>query len=386
MDVDRLIEACGDASQDAGITIRTELEPLAGPGAPVKPAVYAGGRYQRDKRWWGEGTERRVTDVIVIDNEPSQANRLEAALERLRPQLGLPEIVLDLSSVGELPPHLPRQISSFRFPHRNADAYLRDSGYDGKPFLKTPEGQAIFAATADNPAALFQWFPQALVFGFWQSHLGTKRSQAKLARAWFSEIAGVGPATTETRRRGTKGDPLNLNSDEKVSWDEERGEWSPAQGGKAKKLSEIGHGQVPFPDDKLAPTGISFGAIVQQATLSFAALRRVLPAAGAAEGRALLASLGLLAHVAAFGAGAFPSLRSGAELRAASSTWTWLGLDGPEEATPMSLDAATELFQACVTRAEAAGLPVGRQWADSPMVVTPGDKLAKAIRDSWSTE
>ena len=29
---DRLIEACGDLSVDAGITIRTTLEPLAGPG------------------------------------------------------------------------------------------------------------------------------------------------------------------------------------------------------------------------------------------------------------------------------------------------------------------------------------------------------------------
>ena len=120
----------------------------------------------------GHGADRRPVDVLVIDNEPSQANRLEAALEQRRAELGLPEIVLDLTSVGALPPHLPAQISSFRFPHRNADAYLRDAMLNGTKFLNTEVGAAIFGATADKPEALLQWFPQALLFGFWQSHLG----------------------------------------------------------------------------------------------------------------------------------------------------------------------------------------------------------------------
>ena len=98
---DRLIAACSDESEEAGITIRTVLEPLGGVGAPVKPATYAGPqaerrpRFQAGKRWWGAGPERRVVDILTIDNEPSQANRLEAALEHRRAELGLPEIVLD---------------------------------------------------------------------------------------------------------------------------------------------------------------------------------------------------------------------------------------------------------------------------------------------------
>jgi len=177
LDADLLIAACADDSADAGITITSVLEPLGGPGSPVKPATYEGGRFQAGRRWWGHGADRRQVDVLVIDNEPSQANRLEAALEQHRAELGLPEIVLDLTPVGSLPPHLPGQISSFRFPHRNGDAYLRDAMLSGTRFLNTDIGAAIFGATADKPEALLQWFPQALLFGFWQSHLGKKRSQ-----------------------------------------------------------------------------------------------------------------------------------------------------------------------------------------------------------------
>src|SRR5205814_9962716 len=89
---------------------------------------------------------------------------------------------------------------------------------NGTKFLNTDAGAAIFGATADKPQALLQWFPQALLFGFWQSHLGKKRSQAKLARAWISEIIGVEPAATTVRRLGLKGDPLNLSVAEPVDF------------------------------------------------------------------------------------------------------------------------------------------------------------------------
>ena len=72
---DALVEACGDLAGEAGITVETYLDPLAGVGAPVKPAAYEGGRFQVDTRWWDDGGERRMVPVIVIDNEPSQANR-----------------------------------------------------------------------------------------------------------------------------------------------------------------------------------------------------------------------------------------------------------------------------------------------------------------------
>ncbi|MFN0090135.1 MAG: type I-U CRISPR-associated protein Cas7, partial [Acidimicrobiales bacterium] len=155
--VERLVAGCADDSFDAGLTIRTVMEPLLGAGAPVKPAVYEGGRYQVDRRWWTPpGGERAAVEVVVIDNVASQANRLEAALLAQRERLGLPELVLDLSA-APLPAHLPTRLSSFLFPHRNADAYLRDAARGEKSFLSDSVGKALFAASAENPAALFEW-------------------------------------------------------------------------------------------------------------------------------------------------------------------------------------------------------------------------------------
>ena len=228
--LEALLKGCTDDAFDDGIRIDTELVPLAGPGGPVKPAVYDGGTYQQDRRW-AMPNDAEPTAVIVIDNVPSQANRLEDALRRHRESISIPELILDLSALPHLPAHLPRQLSSLEFPHRNADAYLRDAQLDGQDFLKTPLGQAIFGATAQACGPLMAWFPQALLYGFWQSHLGKKRSNSKHARAWVSEIVGWQPASTDTRVLGLKGDALNLNTDEVVTSNpDDRTKWDVGQG------------------------------------------------------------------------------------------------------------------------------------------------------------
>jgi CRISPR-associated protein Csb1 len=393
LNIDSLLASCGDDASDAGILITATLEPLAGPGAPVKPAVYAGGRYQEDERWVGEGEQRRVSRVVVIDNVPSEANRLELGLTKIGPEVGLPEIVLDLSGVGELPPHLPRRISGFQFPHRQADAYLRDSLLDGEPFPSTEIGKSLLSATADEPAALFEWFPQALLFGFWQSHLGKKGSHAKLARSWVSEIVGINPGTTTTRTLGIKGDPLNLSVSEQIQYDEDdQTDWQFLEGtkkaGGTKKqesLAEIGHGQVPFRTGQEALAAISFEGVVQRSTVSFAGLRHIWcgSAKSNAAGRALLAAIGLLGHVAAFGR-AF-SLRSGCDLRPVEVRWCFLGGETDQEMTALGIADAKVLFADAVRAAEASGLPVGRRWASTPLVLTPSVQLAKAIRATYPT-
>lgn len=393
LSVERLIAACGDLSEEAGITIRTELEPLAGPGAPVKPAVYAGGLYQRDRRWDGSSESPEAVDVVVVDNVPSQANRLEAALERLRPRIGLPEMVLDLTGVGPLPPHLPKVLSSFRFPHRQADAYLRDALLDGAPFPSTEVGREVLGATAEDPGALLAWFPQALVFGFWQSHLGKKRSQAKLARSWVSEIVGFRPATVDTKVLGLKGDPLNLSVEEPVEFDgDDPVGWAlvegakKAGGGKSReRLSELGHGQVPVSVSEAAPAGISFERVEQRSTVSFAGLRRIWAGSeeASAAARALVAAIGVAAHVTAFGRSF--SLRSGCELRPRASRWTWLGATDDEVDVP-SIDDAVALVKACADAAERAGLPVGARWAPEPLRLEPAPNLAEVIRRTWPVE
>jgi CRISPR-associated protein Csb1 len=392
IDVNRLNDACGDHSLEGGLSIKAELEPLGGPGSPVKPAVYEKGVYQLDRRWIGTGQATEPADVVVIDNVPSQANRLEAALERFRARLGLPDVELDLSDWDSLPPHLPRRISGFRFPHRHADAYLRDATLDGVAFPKTAVGKALMNATADRPQALLEWFPQTLLFGFWQSHLGPKRSQAKLARSWVSEVAGDRPATTDTRTLGTKGDPLNLSVTERVAYDEidwvgvpweltdEKKTAGPRGQKKQDSLSNLGHGQALFDG---APAGVSFASLEQRATLSLPSLRRIWagePTANAAA-RALLAALGIVAHVAAF-SGPF-SLRSGCELRTTSASWTWLGSSEDEAVAPPELDGAIALFRECVQRAEDAGLPVGSHWQTEPLRLKPNPALEKVIQRTW---
>lgn len=384
--VEQLIAGCADDSFDGGLSIMTDLEPLGGPGAPVKPAIYEGGKYQQDVRWRGEGEARRKVEVVVIDNVPSQANRIEAALATNRARLGLPELVLDLSELRQLPAHLPRTISSFQFPHRNGDAYLRDAALDGVPFPKTPIGTAVFTGSADNPAALFEWMPQALLFGFWQSHLGKKRQQTKLARSWTSEIIGYNPASLETKVMGLKGDPLNLSTDLAVNYHEDNllgwtaTEVSKAGTSKAKdSLAEIGHGQVPVSG---TPAGVSFDAIVQQSTVSFAALRRITTGSDQANaaGRALLVAIGVAGHVAAFGR-AF-SLRSGCELLPESQSWTWRGANGAVAIESPTFDAAADLLEGCAAKAQEAGLPVGGHWA-GPVTLTAQEALAKVIVQAW---
>ena len=390
LDLERLLRGCADDSFDDGIRIDSDLQPLSGPGGLVKPAVYEGGTYQLDRRWASSDDDASV-QVIVIDNVPSQANRLEHALWVDRRTTGIPEFILDLSELGELPSHLPRSISSLKFPHRNADAYLRDAMLDGRPFTRTDLGRAIFAATAQECSALMSWFPQALLYGFWQSHLGRKRHNSKHARAWVSEIIGWRPAALETKSFGLKGDPLNLNTDDAVNSNpDDRTQWGIGQeakveGGKRDKLSEMGHGQVPFMGEDAAASAVSFQRVTQRATVSFAQLRRVSlgrEASTEADGaaRALLAALGLHAHQLAFGR-AF-ALRSGADLRASARTVTWLGSSNDEECDLGGIDGTRELLAACRSHAASVGVPLNG-WDQPPIMLQPGDALAKAIRSTW---
>ena len=385
-----LVAGCGDESFDAGIRIDSELEPLGGPGAAVKPAVYEGGTYQFDQRW-ANPTDEKPTPVIVIDNVPSQANRLEEAIRSRRSAIGVPELLLDLSGMSHLPAHLPREISSWHFPHRVADAYLRDSQIDGADFEKTELGRALLDATPWSAAALIAWFPGAGLYGYWQSHLGKKRANTKHARAWVSEIVGWNPATADTKVKGLKGDPLNLNTDEVVTSNpDDRVDWEIGKvqrsDAKADKLSEMGHGQVPFMrDSDAAAAAVSFARVTQRATVSFAQLRRLSLGGGhSAEAdaatRALLVALGLHAHLLAFGRGF--ALRSGADLRAKSSRTTWLGAAGDELRDLGDAQATGSLLQSAREHAASVGVPLDG-WRREPVRLTPKANLRKAIEATW---
>ena len=390
IDLDALLSGCANDSFDDGIRIDTELEPLSGPGGTVKPAVYEGGTYQMDRRW-ASSTDEEPTPVIVIDNVPSQANRLEEAIRRHQSSVKAPELVLDLAGVGNLPVHLPRRLSSLEFPHRNADAYLRDARLGDDDFTRTELGRAIFGATPQACGPLMAWFPQALLYGFWQSHLGKKRQNTKHARSWVSEIVGWNPAATETKVLGLKGDALNLSTDETVTSNpDDRMEWTigtgaKVEGGKKDRLSEMGHGQVPFMGDEATAAAVSFARVTQRATLSFAQLRRVsLGSSHSAEAdaaaRALLVALGLHAHQLAFGRGF--ALRSGAELRPSVVQPTWLGAGGDEPCALGDVETSLAVLRAAVMHASSLGVPLDG-WDKEPVILTPKENLRKAIRATW---
>lgn len=385
----QILLGCSDNAFDSGILMDTQLLPLGGHGSPLKPAIYPDKKYQKDCRW-ASPDDREAQDVIVIDNVPSQANRLEAALRHNRASIHLPEFILDFSDIPHLPPHLPKTLSSLQFPHRNADAYLRDSQLNGEDFNKTQLGKDIFSSTAENCAPLLAWFPQALLYGFWQSHLGKKRSNAKHARAWVSEIIGWNPATTETKTLGVKGDPLNLNIDDPVTMNskDDRAQWEigKTKGDKSEKLSAIGHGQVPIKgggDATLA--AVSFERISQRATLSFAQLRRVridnqFGSSKNAACRALLVALGLYAHQLAFGRGF--SLRSGADLIPEETEITWLGSDSDSHISLGTIEDSRDLVHTAREHALSEGLTLDG-WGEHPKILTPKENLKNAIRGTW---
>ena len=390
IDLEALLKGCADDTFDDGIRIDSQLEPLSGPGGMVKPAVYEGGTYQRDRRW-ASPDDGEPTQVIVIDNVPSQANRLEEALRKNRESTSIPEFVLDLSGLPNLPAHLPRSLSSLEFPHRNADAYLRDAQLDGQDFLKTEIGQAIFGATAQTCGPLIAWFPQALLYGFWQSHLGKKRQNTKHARAWVSEIIGWQPASMETKVLGLKGDALNLNTDDVVTSDPgdrttwEVGKGARIAGAKSDKLSEIGHGQVPFMGNDAPAAAVSFARVTQRATVSFAQLRRVSlggdhSSEADAAVRALLVALGLHAHQLAFGRGF--ALRSGAELRPRSTTAIWLGAHSDEPIDLGRVETTRALLESAREHAASQGVSLDG-WGVPARTLTPKANLSAAIRSTW---
>ena len=396
LDIETLTRACSDFSAEDGIKIDADLDPLSGPGSPVKPAVYEGGRYQMDRRW-ASPEDNEATEVIVIDNVPSQANRLEDALRRNQASIGNPELVLDLECCKGLPVHLPRTISSLQFPHRNADAYLRDSQLGGKDIERTDLGKSILEATPWNCGALVSWFPQALLYGFWQSHLGKKSIQTKHARAWVSEIVGWGPASTDTKTVGLKGDPLNLSIDERIRFHpNDQIQWTLAGGPKVagtknEKLSEIGHGQVPFMKDTDASSAaVSFARVTQRSTLSLAQLRRVsLGNPNVSDGqlaernaamRALLVALGLHAHFLAFGSGF--ALRSGAELRPSKRTITWLGNAGDCALEIDGTNDTSSLLELALKQARNVNVPLDG-WNASPTLLQPKKALKDVIDKTW---
>ena len=333
---------------------------------PTYPTEPGGLPYLLEKRMW-EGEAR---SDVVLDAVQSQANRAEEALLRARRagRVGLP--LLELRHAGDP----PTVLSSLEFPHRYADAYLRDSLLAGVKFDKSELGRSMLGATLADATALFRHDPGSLVFGAWNSH--RKGRQQKFPRVYASEVIGWDPQVGA--RAAGRMDPSSLVGAARPTGD---GDWdySPAtEKVKGARLSEIGHGNV-------APGrqhgGVTVTSASRMATVSLAGLDRIgFGAAGheaAIAARAALAAYALLADRLAFGG---PSLwlRSGCELVLVEERLEWVSRGGSVEAFDLPVAAALEVFGLAVERAAKEGLPMSLE----TVALSPSPSLAKAIEFS----
>jgi len=372
---DRLVAAVKSEREHTAIVVRAVYQSVGGPGRVVMPPTYPVADNERDPNARYLMAKRLVDgqprDTVVIDQEPSQANRVEEALRDARDEGRLPLPLFEMrvsTSLGEI------RLTSLDFPHRYADAYLRDSLVDGTRFDQSPVGKRLRSATVADVRPLYEREPASLIFGAWDSH--RKGRWPKFARLYSSSMYGLDPVAYA--RMGGRMDPQNLTGAVDDAAKAEA-DWQFIHEGekkKGKKLSEIGHGNI-------APNRVHGGVTVSEirrvASISLAGLERLRfgdsTAEAASLARAALAALALAGDRLAFG-GPSVWLRSGCDLAKVREE---VGLERPggeldelSVTTQEALDAFSELCD----RASAAGIPMDTD----TLSIQPMASLDEAIR------
>ncbi|HVV71567.1 MAG TPA: type I-U CRISPR-associated RAMP protein Csb1/Cas7u, partial [Verrucomicrobiae bacterium] len=342
--------------EGAALRCRRRLQPAGGAGEKIFPATYAGSVYAEEQRRV-PGREAAVP-CVVLDSVQSQANRMEEVLQEAvdGEEIAMPLVVVDFSDAKLLEP--VGQVSSLQAPHRIADAILRDSEFEKKPFRASAVGSEMDRASATFATPLFRLCPQALLLGMWDSTGPKGGLGTKFERAMVSEVVGVNVAIVE-KNHGIRRDPLGSRAAVKVQR-ESATQWKVAADPKAKGTlspAEINHGSVPFESDN---GGVTVEYAEQTTTLSLIQLRRLrfpLKEGGkAAEevnvaARAVLAALGLCSAALAFGAGM--DLRSRCLLfPEGPMVWELLAVPGQAPAGyTLDREAALKLMKDAVTAA-----------------------------------
>lgn len=385
----------------AAFRCRRRLQPAGGPGDKVFPPTYAGAIYAIEQRRV-PGHDVPVA-CVLLDSVQSQANRMELALQEAvdAGTVTIPLVVVDFSDhdpTGDLEADEAAgrlidkvgTVTSLQVPHRLADAILRDSELDGRPFRRSPRGKALDTASATNATPLFELCPTALLFGMWDSHGPKGGLGPKFERAIVSEIVGVS-AQVGDLRRGVRRDPLEISKNvlvrraddgtlEEVGVDKRRGGVRP---------SGLGHSSVPFPEQRERKTeenyydGVTIEYAEQTTTLSLICLRRLrFPLGGTADpevdvaARTVLAALGLTAATLAF--------EAGGDLRSRCLLWpdgpmVWELLDRPGDEPgkyTLTSERAIGLLQGTIAQARERGLP----WPEQPLVLKPSRVLVELVR------
>jgi CRISPR-associated protein Csb1 len=373
----QLLQAQGEDRKHTALVVRAVYQPTGGMGNMVMPPTFPPSSDDSDPNRRYLLTQRLLdgqrTEVVVIDQEQSQANRIE---ENIRNARDVGRVALPMFEMRAMTDAGTIRLTSFDFPHRYADAYLRDSLIDTIPFDQAPAGQRLRAVSSEDVRPLYEREPLSLVFGAWDSH--RKGRWPKFARLYTATMFGLEPVLGA--RRGGRLDPVNLTGAVQAKGSAGNGWEYIAEGEKTKgtRLSEIGHGNIaPNP----VPGGVTVKEIRRAASVSLAGLERLrfgdASPEGAAEARAALAALALAGDRLAFGR---PSvwLRSGCDL-AKYSEQVGLeraggSLDELEVSAQQALDAFHELRENAAKQ--------GVEMASDVISVTPNAALAKAIAHS----
>ena len=190
-----LLSAVSLSNTRAVLRVVATYQPAGGSGSKVFPPTYppqnGAPPYVIEPRVV-DGQERRA---VQLDSTPSQANRAEEALLRAHRAGRVRVPLLQIEHTGAAPVVL----TSLEFPHRYADAYLRDSVLDGVKFDQSTLGKALLAATNADASVLYAQDPGSLVYGAWNSH--RKGRQQKFPRVYASEVVRLGPAAGCPQRR-----------------------------------------------------------------------------------------------------------------------------------------------------------------------------------------
>jgi CRISPR-associated protein Csb1 len=369
-------------SGGAAFRCRRRLQPGGGEGDKVFPPTFMGAVYAVEQRRV-PGREQPVT-CVLLDSVQSQANRMEQALQEALDtgEIKLPVVEVDFSG-SDLPEPVGK-ITSLQAPHRLADAILRDSAHDGKPFRNSDVARSLNEATQLNATPIYKLCPTALVFGMWDSTGPKGGLGAKFERAVVSEVTGFEASLADFHKsRGVRRDPLEASKSVPIMKNED-GSWKVAADPKQKGVvrpSEVNHGSVPFESDN---AGVTIGYAEQVTTLSLICLRRLRFPVGEsapngaidAAGRTVLAALALCAATIAFEPGM--GLRSRCLLWPETPMqWDLLATPGKQPET-FALDsaAAKKLLADAITAAEQAGLV----WQKERITLKPSAELVKLVR------
>ena len=359
----------------------------------VFPPTYEGGKYATESR----RINGQELPCVLLDSVPSQANRMELALQDawMGGEIELPVVSADFSAVEN--PGVPK-VTSLQAPHRIVDAILRDStlGDGEKPpkFRDSAIGKELDQLSAGYATPLLKYAPHCLVFGMWDSTGPRGGLGVKFARSVVSEVIGVN--AVDGKKTSSRIDPLNIRVNSGTLYAAKDGGWTLDEAeavkeknkavklGKDGKPSEANHGNV---TPTISDGGFTIDYAEQTTVLSLPALRRLRfpPKPGdksSPEGdnaaRTYLAALGLLGATLAVEAGY--DLRSRCILRAKDAvTWNLLGKPGDAD-TSFTLDkaAAIKLYGDALAAVKDAKLPIHLE----EVLLTPTADLVTLVKKS----